>query len=92
MCMLVCRCATQLLCLTRHQPRHVQAKVAAGRMAPEAHAKLTTLASVCSAYDFRAAQKIITDLLSIDWAETKEWHGGLRYMVNIAILKMNASR
>ena len=53
----------------------------------EVVAKLVGLAQACQSFDFKAATKLMQDLASIQWSDTREWHKGVRALVTLAVIK-----
>lgn len=66
---------------------NVQAKLHSGQVHPRAVELLIMLGGQCAAYNFAGANKTQMDLVTVDWPRTKEWHKGVRAIVNLACIK-----
>ena len=65
----------------------LQEKYQLGHVSPEILVKLQGIASACSIYDFRTAQKAVVELAKMDWANTKDWQKGIRHIVTLGLIK-----
>jgi hypothetical protein len=65
----------------------MRAKFQKGQMGADVVAKLVALAQACGAFDFKTATKLMQDLATMQWNDTREWHKGVRAVVTLAVIK-----
>jgi hypothetical protein len=68
----------------------MQNKAHAGALKPDVIAKVVDLSTSLGAYDFKRGAKLLSELASMEWAQTKEWIRGIRNLVTLCVTKSEA--
>lgn len=68
-------------------PTLMQAKASSGALKADVIAKVMELSSCLGQHDFKKGPKLLAELASAEWAQTKEWLRGIRGLVTLCVTK-----